>query len=165
MDRVKRGGFSAAIQAAYQLIPPTIHDMIRPDFLCGTDPVFAGLHDYLAVTDGRSYRNTAHVAYEFNQRLSRSHRRTTIVLPTPPSVEVLVHELGHVLHECLGFEPEATRVTWYGKTDRFEAFAEAFTAWVLPYGHGYGEAKDLLYEQDARTVALLEGLAGNPCLN
>jgi hypothetical protein len=158
MDRVKFGGFSAAIEAAYRLIPSTMHDLIRPHFLCGTDPVFAGLHDYLDIVDGRSYRDTAHVAWEFQQRLPRAHRRTTLVLPTSPSMPVMVHELGHVLDERLGFEPEAMSVTWYGQTNRYEAFAEAFTAWVLPYGHGYGEAKDLLHEQDARTVALFEGL-------
>ena len=159
MDRLKAGGFASVIEATYQLIPPTIRNLIRPHFFCGTDPVFAGLHDYLDVADGRSYRETAHVAYDFNQRLSRSQRHITVVLPTLPSIEVLIHELGHVLDERLDFEPDVTPVTRYGQTNRYEAFAEAFTAWVLPYGHGYGASKDYLYEHDRRTVALFGQLA------
>jgi hypothetical protein len=66
-------------------------------------------------------------------------RRTTIVLPTPHYPISIVHELGHVLDEALNFDHEATPVTAYAKTDRYEAFAEAFTSWLY---WGYGDEPD-----------------------
>lgn len=159
MNRLAPGGYSALIEAAYGLIPTQLHALIRPDFLTGVDPVFAGLHDYRDASYGRSYRSIAHVAYDFHQRLPAARRRTTVVMPVVETVRTLVHELGHVLHERLRFEPEPAPVTGYARTDWGEAFAEAFAAWVLPLGHGYGAAKDKLYEDDRATVALFEGLA------
>lgn len=152
MIRVKSGGYSEVIGAAYDLIPVGLHRMIRPDFFCGADPVFAGLHDYHDTSDGRSYRNVAQCVYEHNQKrtLPKSLRRVTIVLPSERDVSVVVHEMGHVLHEEVGFEWRAAPVTWYAETDRFEAFAEAFTSWLVP---GYAPRPD-----DA-TLALLESLA------
>lgn len=80
MDRVTHG-YCAMIEAAYGLIPAGLHPLIRPHFLCGTDPVFAGLHGYVAAQDGRSYRSTAHVAYPHHQTaLARLHRRTTVII-------------------------------------------------------------------------------------
>lgn len=163
MDRAKAGGYAELIQSAYDLIPAGFHPLLRPHFLCGTDPIFAGLHEYEDTTDGRSYRATPHVAYDFHQTgIARSNRHVTVVLPDPPKtmrVRVLVHELGHVLHERLGFEHDAVPVTEYADSSRFEGFAEAFTAWVLPLGNSYGAAKDRLYSEDPATVALFESLA------
>lgn len=56
-----------------------------------------------------------------------------------PTVPVLVHELGHVLDETLGFTTHADPVSWYARGDRQEAFAEAFTAWLIP---GYADRPD-----------------------
>lgn len=61
MDRVLAGGYSAAIEAAYRMIPDPLHHRIRPHFLCGTDPLFAGLHSYRDASYGRSYSDTIHV--------------------------------------------------------------------------------------------------------
>jgi hypothetical protein len=162
MDRVRTGGYSTLIEAAYELIPQSLHRLIRPHFLCGNDPLFAGLHRFESASYNRSYRNTAHVTYDFHQEgLRRMHRRTTVVLPEEPKrvrMSDLVHELGHVLDEALGFEHAALPVTSYAKDNRYEAFAEAFAAWVMPFGHGYGAAKDALYDTDRATVALFEGL-------
>ena len=162
MNRVKTGGYGAAIAASFDLIPAALHDLIRPEFLCGSDPVFAGLHRYESTTDGRSYRNTAHCTYDFHQmHLPRARRSTTVVLPVVPSVRTVVHELGHVLHESLLFEPQVRPVTWYAQTNWCEAFAEAFTSWVLPGEHGYGPAKDRLLASDPAAVALLDQLAAS----
>jgi hypothetical protein len=159
VNRVAAGGYSELIEAAYRLVPRRLHDLIRPHFLTGVDPVFAGLHGYQRASYGRSYRSIPHVAYGWHQRLLAAQRHTTVVLPSLARVSIVVHELGHVLHERLGFEPEPEPVTWYGQTDTGEAFAEAFAAWALPFGHGYGAAKDQLYERDRPTVALFDGLA------
>lgn len=81
----------------------------------------------------------------------RDRRVTTVVLPTNEAFdpEVIVHELGHVLHEQLRFEPHAAAVTPYAKTDRWEAFAEAFRLWVR-WGN---------WVIDARTQAQLTSVA------
>lgn len=154
MDRVKSGGYSALIEAAYNVVPVEIHPLIQPEFLCDTDPLFAGLHAYTDATYGRSYSTTMHVAYPHNQLgLAKAHRHTTVVMPGQPKhlrVEHVVHELGHVLHESLlGWEHDAEPVSWYAGTNRYEAFAEAFTSWLIP---GYAD------RPDDRTIAYLNAL-------
>jgi hypothetical protein len=162
MERVGHR-YRAAIEAAYSLIPAGMHRLIRPHFLCAVDPVFVGLHRYEDASFGRSYRSTAHVAYEFHQTgTARTNRRTTVVLPGRPAaleLPVLVHELGHVLDASLGFAHRAEPVGDYAATDRFEAFAEAFTAWAVPPGYGYGARKGRLYASDRSTVALFDDLS------
>lgn len=79
MDRVKAGGYSELITAAYAVIPEAIHPLIRPHFLCGTDPIFAGIHRFADASFGRSYTNTWHVAYPGHQLGVRSQRHTTVV--------------------------------------------------------------------------------------
>jgi hypothetical protein len=144
--RIKAGGYSAVIEAAFQIIPEQLH-YLRPDFLCGTDPIFAGLHTYANTFDGRSYADTAHCCYPFNQwTLAKTQRRTTIVLPRIPNISTVIHEFGHVVDEHFRFEHTAQPVTRYAQSNRYEAFAEAFTAWLLP---GYPAPPD-----DA-TIALL----------
>lgn len=151
MDRVRPGGFAALIEAATSAMPAGIRDLVRPHFLCGVDPVFAGLHEYGDASYGRSYREIAHVAYPVHQYgRPRADRRTTVVLPRLVKVEACIHELGHVLDERLGFQHCAQPVTWYAEDNRAEAFAEAFASWVLP---GYA------HRPDEATLALFESLA------
>lgn len=160
LDRIK-AGYSELIQAAYNIIPATLHDKIRPDFLCGTDPIFAGLHEFETSVDTRSLRNTAHVAYTFHQTgISKSNRRTTVVLPdntiglprdSEYTVPFMVHELAHVLHCELNFDHDAEPVTKYAKTNKYEAFAEAFTSWLLPWYTPW-------MRPDDKTIAYFEGL-------
>lgn len=157
MDRIMLGGYAELIDAAYARIPVGLHVLLRPHFLTGTDPAFAGLHGYRDTNDGRSYGDTAHVAYKFHQPFPRARRQTTVVLPRLVSVRTVVHELGHVLDERLDFDHEAMPVTEYAETNRHEAFAESFAAWAL--GYCYGLAKERLYERDRATVALFETLA------
>lgn len=153
MIRVRSGGYAALIEAAYDRIPQPLHPMVQADFLCGADPLFVGLHQFQDASYGRSYSSTMHVAYPFHQMgLAKCHRRTTVVIPEAAKtvwVEHVVHELGHVLHESLEFEHDASPVSWYGETNRYEAFAEAFTSWLIP---GYGKVPD------ARTRAYFEAL-------
>lgn len=156
MNRVKAGGYSALIEAAYRIVPQEIHPLIQPDFLCGTDPLFAGLHGYTDASYGRSYTDTMHVAYPHHQTgLAKAHRRTTVVIPNQPKelrVEHVVHELGHVLHETLAWEHVAEPVTWYAEGNWCEAFAEAFTSWLVP---GYAKRpadRDLAYLNALLTV-------------
>jgi hypothetical protein len=139
MDRVKRGGYAALIEAAYQAIPEPLHRLIHPAFFCGTDPIFAGLHSYEDASYDRSYRDTAHVAYAFNINGPAERRRVTVVMPELIDLEELLHELGHVLHQSLDFDHIAVPVTWYAEDDQYEAFAEAFISWLVP---GYADRPD-----------------------
>lgn len=139
MNRIKPGGYGELIGAAYQVVPVSLHRFIQCDFLTGTDPLFVGLHRFETASYDRSYRDTGHVAYPNHQGciLSKSQRRTTVVWPRLKGdghgrLENMVHELGHVLHESLRFEPVVDPVTWYAQTNHHEAFAEAFAAWLFP---------------------------------
>ena len=135
MNRLTSWAYAPAISTALATIPERLHARIACDFLTGTDPIWVGLHRYEAASFGRSYAETAHCVYPFHQTpLVKSSRRTTVVLPAPVTPRTVIHELGHVLHESLRFEPTTTAVSWYGATNRFEAFAEAFTSWLVP-GH------------------------------
>lgn len=155
MDRVKAGGYSALIEAAYGIVPMELHPLVRADFLCGSDPLFVGLHGHRDASYGRSYATTMHVAYSHHQAgLAKDQRCTTVVIPVEPKrvgVRQVVHELGHVLHESLlRWEHDAEPVSWYAKTNRYEAFAEAFTSWLIP---GYAARPDdatIAYLEDAK---------------
>ena len=117
MDRITDTRWREPIGRALDLIGPTLTAHIGPVRWFTSDPIFAGLHRY-STTDDRSYRVTGHC------------------FPVPPSVATVVHELGHALDHRLGFGHDAAPVTWYARTDRREAFAEAFTAAVVA---GYGD--------------------------
>lgn len=170
MNRIKPGGYVELIIAAYALIPESMHRLIRPHILCGTNPGFAGLHRYQSASYARSYANTWHVVYPAHQILPAAQDRHTTVVVTDVidkapwvrqkyghhvPVAALVHELGHVLDESLGFEHDAIPVTKYACEDRCEAFAEAFTAWLIPsYTASYGSNVTV----DTATAALFEQL-------
>ena len=120
----------AGVRALFDHEPPDL-------FLA--DPLFAGLHHDEETADGRSYRRTAHVCW---RRDATVDGRQTIVFPDvderlreygPATVrDVLVHELGHLVDEQLGFRHTPQPVTWYAHKNRAEAFAEAFTAYMRP---------------------------------
>lgn len=150
MNRIV-SGFRELIEASFDCIPPKIRERLYyVDFFTGNDPVFAGLTLEENTDDGRSCRDTAHVAYPQNQlRLPKQYRRTTIVLQKPIPIYFVVHELAHVLDEVLGWRHIAFSVTEYAKTNREEAFAEAFTSWLF---YNYGD------EPDEKTRILFEGL-------
>jgi hypothetical protein len=148
------------INAALDILPPRIRSMVEGVDILTEDPNFVGLHRFVDASYGRQYKDTAHVAYDFHQmHLPKDRRATTLVLPELISVADAVHELGHVLHEKLKFDPSTMPVSWYAKTNKFEAFAESFTAWVLPEGR-YDIERERLYTKDRKTVDLFERLAG-----
>lgn len=171
MERIKAGGYTELITTAYTLIPQPMHRLIRPHILCGTDPGFAGLHRYTSASYGRSYADTWHVTYPKQQILpALQDRHTTVVIPHATDdapwvyrryghhrpIAGIIHELGHVLDETLRFEHNATPVTAYAHTNRREAFADAFTAWLIPsYLPSYGSTTPV----DPATTALFEHLA------
>lgn len=134
-DRVPTQRFASIIGAAWDAVPPGIRDRLsHVRFACGVDPVFAGLHTYETIADGRSYSATAHCCYPGNLLGPRDRRVTTIILPVELHPWLVVHELGHALHHVISFEHGARPVTNYAMTNSLEAFAEAFVAWRYHYG-------------------------------
>lgn len=165
MQRIRRQVDAEIIGHAFDLLPaPLAYRLERTHFFTGTDPIFAGLHNTEQANSGRSYRQTAHVMWPFHFDRPAADRHTTVVIPRwegsrwwwPATV---VHELGHALDWQLGFTHHAKPVNEYAHTNRYEAFAVAFAAWVMPFGYGHGEAKDRLYDTDRATVALFDRLA------
>ena len=145
MDRLVNNDYALAIQAGRAMYPDNLKPFTACHFLTGTDPVFAGLHTFTEATYGRSMRDTAHCAYPTHQLgLPKSRRVTTVVLPVPETPETVVHELAHVMHRALRWLPTTTDVSWYAETNRFESFAEAVTAWLIP---GYAPRRDPILEQ------------------
>jgi hypothetical protein len=123
------------------------------------DPVFAGLHEFEVADDGGSYRTASQYVSEACQiHRPRSVRCATIVLPHGPGrTATVVHELGHALDDVLGYEWLAKPVSKYARVDPFEAFAEAFTAWVgLP---SYRIQRDRLYRIDRDTASFFDAIA------
>lgn len=160
MNRIPDRRYSEVIGHAFTLIPPRIADMLSGvQFVCGVDPVFAGLHDYDDMDDDRSYRRTAHCCYPFHLTRPASDRVTTVMIPTLRDADpkVVVHELGHALDWRIGRKHMAQPTTWYAETNRMEAFAEAFSTLLID---GYGDS-DVL-QQDKATLALFETLASSP---
>lgn len=126
-----------------------------PHFFVG-DSAFSGLQPHSDTGDGRSYRSTSHVVYRSHYDIDM----TTVVLSDDPShiehnfsLVTVVHELGHVIHEILDFDDCGfPNVSEYAQTNDHENFAEAITAWIVPFGWGYGESKDVLSRDDYRCI-------------
>jgi hypothetical protein len=125
------------------------------EFLTGVDPIYAGLHAYSDSSGPCNYRTTAHACYPCHCLNPRE--TTTVVIPTLWSANpyVVCHELGHCLDEVLGFRHCAQPVSDYARTDRYEAFTEAFTARYFWFP-GDGEARRLF---DRATCAMFDALA------
>ena len=157
MNRVPNQAYAEVIGEALSVIPDRIRERLSGvHFVCGVDPAFVGLHQYdkTSVGDSRPYSETAHCCYWWNLNRPASDRPTTIVLPKLPAPWVVVHELGHALDYVTGFNHRAAPVTDYARTNRMEAFAEAFTAWRF---WGYGD-EDTLWS-DGATLALFDEVA------
>lgn len=150
MERNVSTGYSELISWVYELLPSRIAEKLKyTHFLTGTDPVYVGLHSYIDDGDGFSYRTCCHVAYDYHQEgLSKALRRTTIVLPYLTTPCVLVHELGHVLDEILGFRFTFRPVTEYAKANRYESFAESFVSWLYwDYGEEIDKEAEYIFSQ------------------
>lgn len=169
VQRIPNQQYAEWIGAGLKIIPPKIRELVQDvDFLAGVDPFFVGLHNFKekGPLTKRSYHVVPHVSYgRYHQNhLPKSRRRTTVCLPvihgyetepTLASLWVIIHEVGHVLDEVLGFSYTPKPVTEYAKTDRMEAFACAFEAW---FSKGYPDY-EALCSKDPATVALFERIA------
>lgn len=136
MKRIPDGQWREPIGRALDTVRPYLHRLGHVQFLCGVNPAFAGLHSIATTQGHRSLSSTAHCvgAHHLSHR-PRSDRVTTVVLPLPVDPRVVVHELGHALHETIGWKGSPLPVTAYARTNRWESFAEAFTAqFYLNYG-------------------------------
>jgi len=134
LNRCPEGSGADVIGAALDLMPEGVRRSVEDADVLFADPVFVGLHDYDEVPGypDVTYRRCAHVVYPYHQhRIPKSMRCTTVVLPTPKPLRSVLHEYGHVLDEQLGFELVLAPVSKYAMTNREEAFAEAFAAWVM----------------------------------
>jgi hypothetical protein len=150
--------FHNAIEGAFRPLPDALRARLEHvDFFCGADPVAAGLTPVETSDDGRSFREIAYCDYLQNQlHLPADRRRTTIVLPTERAANIWTvrHELGHVLHELVGWFGPVRPLTEYAASNRYEAFAEAFCAWREPRYCGMD-----LRSVDPRAEALFETIA------
>lgn len=146
MNRLVDLGFREPISTAWARLTPALQDRLQHvHFLTGSDPFYVGLHletpgspRHYTFADGKTvaYADLAHCSYPHHQEhLSRNDRRTTVVLPNwhryKDPVSVVVHELGHALHESVGWDWIAEPVTDYARENRYEAFAEAFEETVM----------------------------------
>lgn len=155
-DRVPDQRWREPIGRALRLVRPWRHIMGDVRFVCGVDPVFAGLHQYRTTEAGRSYGETAHCCYDSHLAgRPRAERYTTVVLPVPVSAVTVVHELGHALDGALGFKVgPSSEVSEYASTNREERFAEFFTAQIFHYGDHDAWASDpFRHELDALKCA------------
>ena len=153
MERLTSHRFVPAIVAGQALVPERIAERLHYHIFTGADPIWAGLHSFEDASYGRSYRSMMHAVYPYHQRsVTRSKRVPTLVMPEPETPDRIVHEIGHFLDEVLGFAHGAAPVSSYAATERSEAFAEAFTAWVVP---GYSSER-----VDGATARLLRDLSG-----
>ena len=155
MKRLLSYAYNDPIAVALASMPPSLRArMEHADYFCGASPIFAGLHNYVHTDDTRPYSQTAHAVWLMHQwLLPRTLRVPTVVLPVLVRPKTVAHELGHILHEALDFEPNAAPVTKYAETNRWEAFAEAFTAWLGWYG------PDVRGAVDERTATLFAALS------
>ena len=151
MTRIRAQRFAPPIAATVDILG-SLWDWLPPvRFVAGVDPLFMGLHGYGDTSYGSSYRTTAHTCYPWHLSALRSRRCVTVVLPEVETVETVIHELGHVADYRLGFDHIAVPVTRYAETNRREAFAEAWTSWLIP---GYTMPVD-----DPSTRELLDELS------
>jgi len=165
MIRIVSSKYAELILASFDRLPPGMARRLEnTHFFTGTSPIYAGLFDYEKTTDGRSYHTEWCVAYSHHlKKLSRKYRETTIIMPehSPGGYPmallpmILIHELGHVLDEILGFCHIALPVTKYAGVNREEAFAEAFTSWLNP---GYGQFYKQSHSVDEKTLGLFREL-------
>lgn len=165
MERLVDYRYSELISAGFDILPLGIAGRLKgTHFFTGTSPIYAGLFDYVTSKTGRSYHTIWCVAQPRHlTRLPKRQRQTTVILPKYAMKGypfmllpmLIIHELGHVLDEILGRNHIAEPVTEYAETNRAEAFAEAFTAWLNP---GYGQYYRQLRHVDEKSLSLFREL-------
>lgn len=159
MTRIHGSEYREAIGRAIEICGPVMARLGHVQFVCGVDPYFIGLHR--ASESDVSYREVAHCCWPYHIEGPADRRVTTVVIPwnrwhrSHPwwLAESIVHELGHALHWTLDLDRfDVAPVTAYARTNRYEAFAEAFTSWRWGPG-GYGDWPD------SATLSLFRSLA------
>lgn len=103
-DRVPDHRWSEPIAEALKITRRFRHVIADVRFVCGVDPVFAGVHSFTTTADGRGFESTAHCCYPYHLAGPADRRVPTVVLPVPPSVKTVVHELGHRVHWSIGLD-------------------------------------------------------------
>lgn len=127
-DRIPDRHYSEVIGEGLARLPTGMrHRLGLVRFVCGVDPVFAGIHAWSTTTDGRDYRDIAHHVQPFNVLGPRDPRTDVVVIPTLRNVHphIVVHELGHALDLTLGC------THWYG--DRANAEQDGATRALFRY--------------------------------
>lgn len=152
MDRIPDARWREPIGKALQVTNQFNHHFGHVQFVCGVDPNFAGIHNFKD-KGGVPYNRRAHCCYPSHLSGPADRRVTTIVLPRPVPPNVVVHELGHALHEVVNFRSWPNPVTEYAKTNAYEAFAEAFRAFHYYYGD------ESVAKTDHKTLALFNSLS------
>ncbi len=141
MVKVYTTQYNEAVAKAFEFMRGISPEYLRCDWLIGRDPLSTGYGNYGEATgDGRSYKRVPHVLYPVH-RTDKRDVPPMIALPHTTSSwynspETIVHEMGHVVDFWLGFKHMASPVTAYARTNRREAFAEAFSAWICPQHYG-----------------------------
>ena len=138
-----------------RLLTPRLRELVACDFIIGVDPLFAGITPHYA-EGANDLRTTAHCLYDIHQ-LHRplADRGPKVVLPSNPNYHweswngpaVVIHELGHVLQSRTEWDHKAEPVSEYAKTNHWEAFAEAFEAWI--WGKRVDDATTALFNRAA----------------
>ena len=140
MIRVPTFTNTELVKRTLDTLPKGIREKLgQVDFWFAIDPLFGGLHGFDDTGDGRSYRNTSHCNYEHHVR----DRRTTVALLDGDENDelVILHELGHVLDERLGWDhPDIAPMNAYAATNSHEAFAVAFQSYYT-----FGENKHFFH--------------------
>jgi hypothetical protein len=159
-DRIPDGRWRSALEAVRAILGPFSWLIDETRWVCGADPLFIGLHRFATITDGRSYRDTAHACYPHHLDGASA---PTVVLPLPVAPAVIVHELGHVLDWRIGAAHTAHPIDAYAALNRREAFAEAFRVHLdapLPWtvGDHHTAHRDTV-AADPSTLSLFEELA------
>jgi hypothetical protein len=131
-DRVP-SRYGSAIEAAWSLLPEKVTEIVHPHFLCGVHPNFVGLHAFDACDEEgyireRGYGSVAHACFSFHS----ADRVPRVVLPVEKSVDVIVHEIGHLFDEATGFRLKPPVTTAYSLTNSYELVAEAFQLVLTP---------------------------------
>ena len=174
-DRVPLS-WRAGLEAGRALLAPLGLPFPRARFLCGIPPAFAGIHFDTGITaDGRSYADTAHVAWPCHLgHRPVDDRLSTVIIPRPYiNLDLVVlHELAHVIHE----ELHARSGTWdvrielpwsgdYSYTDYWELFAcavETLAGATAGHPHYAGWVEIVAGEEWRPLRELLQWGAGYP---
>lgn len=153
MNRIRSQREAEVVQAALDMLPGELPRMLSHVHYFFGDPIFAGLHAYgnvdpSVIDQEVSYRDVAHFCDpEMLFRLPKSRRHPTMILPShflttyADPVHSIVHELGHALHSLIEHTwVVGQHVTSYAEVNDWEAFAEFFVTWIVPFG-SYGERR------------------------